>query len=69
VYLENGAIILNPLSIGYISGQALMQKATGEINNQSLITRCSIKAYFRALSDRKMNQAETQGIGTSLNLR
>jgi len=23
----------------------------------------------RALSDRKMNQAETQGIGTSLNLR
>jgi hypothetical protein len=47
VYLENGAIILNPLSIGYISGQALMQKATGEINNQSLITGFGIKAYFR----------------------
>ena len=27
------------------------------------------RAEKRALSDRKMNQAETQGIGTSLNLR
>jgi len=29
----------------------------------------SLNAHFSALSDRKMNQAETQGIGTSLNLR
>ena len=35
----NAKIILNPLSIGYISGQALMQEARGEINNQFLRTQ------------------------------
>ncbi len=29
----------------------------------------ALETHLMALSDRKMNQAETQGIGTSLNLR
>jgi hypothetical protein len=32
----------NPLSIGYISGEVLMQKAKRRINNQFLITGFSI---------------------------
>jgi len=37
-----------------------MQEEVDKLNRSDL---------FLALSDRKMNQAETQGIGTSLNLR
>ena len=39
----NAKIILNPLSIGYISEQALMQEARGEINNQFLRTQGGVK--------------------------
>ncbi|MCA2620786.1 MAG: hypothetical protein IM492_02025 [Microcystis sp. M040S2] len=41
-------LILNPLSIGYISGQAKgkRQKAKGGIDNQFLITGFSIIGYF-----------------------
>ena len=47
IWTDENLMILNPLSIGYISGQALMHSCThakGEIDNQSLITGFSMKS-------------------------